>query len=90
MIICSCNGITDHDVRRCAGSVDCRLTVSAVYRSLGHAACCGTCAQTIRSILDETAVHARTARECGICPVRQQLDAAKTRAARSEALMVFA
>lgn len=90
MIICSCNGITDHDVRKCAESIDCRLTVSAVYRALERDVCCGSCAPTIRSILDETPAHKRGTRECGTCPVRQQLDAAKQRAGRTEELLVFA
>lgn len=80
MIICSCNNITDADVRRCAENAACRPTVAEVYAALGRKAECGTCARTIRAILLETEAVRHEGHSCVTCPVRAQLDAAKDRA----------
>jgi bacterioferritin-associated ferredoxin len=52
MIICSCNVITDHDVRKV---IDLESPPSAVevYVYLGRRARCGRCAPTIRRIVAE-------------------------------------
>jgi bacterioferritin-associated ferredoxin len=62
--VCSCNVLTDTDVRAVAGMA---ATVSQVYRTLGCQAQCGSCARTIKRLLDECRHEAG----CGcdtICP----------------------
>jgi bacterioferritin-associated ferredoxin len=53
MIVCSCNVLTDHEVRDAARSAS-RRSTSHVYGCLGCSAQCGRCARTIRKIIDET------------------------------------
>jgi len=52
VIVCSCNVISDHQVRAVTAEHAVRAT-SEVYRCLGCSACCGRCARTIRGIVDE-------------------------------------
>ena len=52
MIVCSCNVISDQQVRSVAAERTPRGT-SEVYRCLGCSAECGRCARTIRRIIDE-------------------------------------
>jgi bacterioferritin-associated ferredoxin len=52
VIVCSCNVISDHQVRSVAADRTVRGT-SEVYRCLGCSAECGRCARTIRRIMDE-------------------------------------
>ena len=52
MIVCSCNVISDHQVRSVTAERTVRAT-SEVYRCLGCSAECGRCARTIRRIMDE-------------------------------------
>ena len=52
MIICSCNVLSDHDVRSAIEAERTRST-SRVYGCLGCSAQCGRCAHTIRRIMDE-------------------------------------
>ena len=52
VIVCSCNVISDHQVRAVTAAHAVRVT-SEVYRCLGCSACCGRCARTIRGIMDE-------------------------------------
>lgn len=55
MIVCSCNVLTDHDVRATLsgeGSAQPR-TAGEVYGCLGCSPQCGRCATTIRRIMDE-------------------------------------
>jgi bacterioferritin-associated ferredoxin len=52
VIVCSCNVISDHQVRSVAAESTARGT-SEVYRCLGCSAECGRCARTIRRIMDE-------------------------------------
>jgi bacterioferritin-associated ferredoxin len=52
VIVCSCNVISDHQVRTVAAERSARGT-SEVYRCLGCSAECGRCARTIRRIMDE-------------------------------------
>ena len=58
MIVCSCNVISDHQVKSVAAERVVRGT-SEVYRCLGCSAECGRCARTIRRIIDE-AIRIRT------------------------------
>ncbi len=52
MIVCSCNVLSDHDVRG-AMSADALRTTAQIYGCLGCSAQCGRCARTIRAIMDE-------------------------------------
>jgi bacterioferritin-associated ferredoxin len=54
MIVCSCNVLTDHDVRAALSGDDAMpRTAGEVYGCLGCSAQCGRCARTIRRIMDE-------------------------------------
>lgn len=58
MIICSCNVLSDHDVRTAVATAPAGLrSTSQVYGCLGCSAQCGRCARTIRRIM-EAAVQA--------------------------------
>ena len=52
MIVCSCNVLSDKDVRSAVAANAPRST-GQVYGCLGCSAQCGRCARTIRSIMDE-------------------------------------
>jgi bacterioferritin-associated ferredoxin len=67
MIVCSCNVLSDKDVRT-AVQADAPRYPSQVYRCLGCSAQCGRCARTIRRIMDEALESAAEA-----CP-RQARD----------------
>jgi len=64
VIVCSCNVISDEQVRAVAAERPVRGT-SEVYRCLGCSAECGRCARTIRRIMDE--VGARPAENITPC-----------------------
>ena len=58
MIVCSCNVLTDGEIKSCLdGSASAPRTAAEVYATLGCAPRCGRCATTIRSILNDHAVH---------------------------------
>jgi bacterioferritin-associated ferredoxin len=68
MIVCSCNVLTDHDVRSAVSAAD-DLPRSAkqIYGCLGCSAECGRCARTIKTIIDEAlGVCAKAC--CSGCP----------------------
>ncbi len=52
MIVCSCNVLSDTQVRAAVGENTPRAT-SQVYGCLGCSAQCGRCARTIRRIMDQ-------------------------------------
>jgi bacterioferritin-associated ferredoxin len=52
MIVCSCNVLSDHQVRHAVSSAAPR-SAGEVYGCLGCSAQCGRCARTIRKIMDE-------------------------------------
>ena len=52
MIVCSCNVLSDNEVRTVARTAT-RRTTSYVYGCLGCRARCVNCARTIREIMDE-------------------------------------
>ena len=52
MIVCSCNVLSDHQVRAAVSERAPRAT-SQVYGCLGCSAQCGRCARTIRKIIDQ-------------------------------------
>jgi bacterioferritin-associated ferredoxin len=68
MIVCSCNVISDHDVRAAMSTADALpRTPGQVYRCLGCSAECGRCARTIKKIVDEAL--GACAKACGSgCP----------------------
>ena len=69
MIVCSCNVLSDGDVRACLNpGPDCPRTPAQVYRCLGCSPECGHCARTIRGIMDQ-ALAAASAQTCtrGCC-----------------------
>ena len=63
MIVCSCNVISDHDIRHAVSTAE-ELPRSAkeVYGCLGCSVACGRCARTVKTIVDEAL--GPCAREC--------------------------
>jgi bacterioferritin-associated ferredoxin len=53
MIVCSCNVLSDTQVRSAIVSEGPRSRVSRVYASLGCTAQCGRCVRTIKVMLEE-------------------------------------
>jgi bacterioferritin-associated ferredoxin len=54
MIVCSCNVLSDHDVRHAVSSADDALrNAKQIYGCLGCSAECGRCARTIKTIIDQ-------------------------------------
>src|ERR1700722_17147174 len=62
MIVCSCNVLTDHDVRSTLSGEEAARTAGEVYGCLGCSPQCGRCARTIRRIMDEALATADTPR----------------------------
>ena len=59
MIVCSCNVLSDHDVRATLSDGEAPpRTAGDVYHCLGCSAQCGRCARTIRRIMDEAVTAA--------------------------------
>jgi bacterioferritin-associated ferredoxin len=54
MIVCSCNVLTDEDVRSTLSGAEAARTTGQVYDCLGCSVQCGRCARTIREIMNET------------------------------------
>jgi bacterioferritin-associated ferredoxin len=53
MIVCSCNVLSDRDVRTAVSGSEPPRTAGQVYGCLGCSPQCGRCARTIRRIMDE-------------------------------------
>ena len=54
MIVCSCNVLTDHDIRAAVTATeDLPRSAKQVYGCLGCSAECGRCARTIKTIITE-------------------------------------
>ena len=68
MIVCSCNVLSENQVRRACQTAAPRST-GQVYGCLGCSAQCGRCARTIRKIMDEAVAGAACATGCSHCPV---------------------
>jgi bacterioferritin-associated ferredoxin len=64
MIVCSCNILSDTEVRTVANTATHRTT-SYVFSCLGCRAQCGRCARTIREIMDEVFDGAKGGRADG-------------------------
>ena len=75
MIVCSCNVISDHDVRNAVTAAK-RLprTAGQVYGCLGCSAQCGRCVRTIKKIMDEALGPCAKAC-CSGCPHGEHADA---------------
>jgi bacterioferritin-associated ferredoxin len=54
VIICSCNVLTDGQVRSAIATAVSSAQMRGVYASLGCVAKCGRCAHTIKIILEDT------------------------------------
>ena len=68
MIVCSCNVLSDHDVRSAvSGAEDLPRNAKQIYGCLGCSAECGRCARTIKTIIDE-ALGACAKACCSGCP----------------------
>jgi bacterioferritin-associated ferredoxin len=66
MIVCSCNVLSDQDVRTAVQGAEARpRSTGQVYGCLGCNAQCGRCARTIRRIMDEALCAAAG---CNGCP----------------------
>jgi len=66
MIVCSCNVLSDHDVRATLSAPESApRTTCQVYHCLGCSAQCGRCARTIRRIMDEALAGAGVASRQG-------------------------
>jgi bacterioferritin-associated ferredoxin len=53
MIVCSCNVLSDADVRTALNAADTPRTAGQVYGCLGCSPQCGRCARTIKRIMNE-------------------------------------
>ena len=68
MIVCSCNVLSDHDVRTAVAAEVRPRSTGQVYGCLGCSAQCGRCARTIRKIMDEALVGA-CAEGCAVAAI---------------------
>ncbi|HEY8030885.1 MAG TPA: (2Fe-2S)-binding protein [Methylocella sp.] len=53
MIVCSCNVVSDSDIRAALASGACPRTPFIIYESLGCRPSCGRCVATVRTIINE-------------------------------------
>jgi bacterioferritin-associated ferredoxin len=68
MIVCSCNVISDHDVRSVVRTAEAApRTAGEVYGCLGCSPRCGRCATTIRRIMDQALGGCPEGCACAIC-----------------------
>ena len=75
LIVCSCNVLSDEDVRSAVGASADALprTARQVYGCVGSNAACGRCARTINKIIKDAL--GACARECAIgCPHAQHAE----------------
>jgi len=71
MIVCSCNVLSDQDVRSAVSAADALpRNAKQIYGCLGCSAECGRCARTIKTIIDE-ALGACAKACCSGCPHSQ-------------------
>jgi bacterioferritin-associated ferredoxin len=61
MIVCSCNVLSDRDVRQAVAGETPPRSPGQVYGCLGCSAQCGRCARTIRKIMNEALADTETA-----------------------------
>jgi bacterioferritin-associated ferredoxin len=68
MIVCSCNVLSDSDIRKaCLTGENAPRTAGQVYGCLGCSPQCGRCVRTIKRIMDQ-ALGADCQVGCEICP----------------------
>jgi bacterioferritin-associated ferredoxin len=78
MIVCSCNVLSDHDVRSAVSAApglaasDLPRNPKQIYGCLGCSAECGRCARTIKAIIDEALGPCAKAC-CSGCPHSHEL-----------------
>jgi bacterioferritin-associated ferredoxin len=60
MIVCSCNVISDHEVRDAASNPTTSGSMSRIYRTLGRKPHCGSCKRAIKKIVIGTCPTAMT------------------------------
>lgn len=53
MIICSCNVITDDNIKECLKNRNSKPSVGTVLKELGYSPVCGTCSNNIIAIVRE-------------------------------------
>jgi bacterioferritin-associated ferredoxin len=58
MIVCSCNVISDHQLRSALAETAQRPRMSRIYGYLGSSVQCGRCAHTIKRIIEQIASRA--------------------------------
>ncbi|MCK1538306.1 MULTISPECIES: (2Fe-2S)-binding protein [unclassified Bradyrhizobium] len=74
MIVCSCNVLSDHDVRHAVNTPDdAPRNAKQIYDCLGCSAECGRCARTIKTIINEGYRECALACQAG-CPHSQIMD----------------
>ena len=74
MIVCSCNVLSDHEVRDVITASGSRsLTAHEVYGCLGCNMQCGRCARAVKRILNETLAN-RAGGGGGGCPAKRPSD----------------
>lgn len=77
MIICSCNVLSDHDVRHAVNTADnAQRSAKQIYDCLGCSAECGRCARTIKTIIDEAYKECALACQAS-CPHSRIMDDAR-------------
>ncbi|MBI5265465.1 MAG: (2Fe-2S)-binding protein [Bradyrhizobium sp.] len=75
MIVCSCNVISDHDIKAAvAGSDDPLRHAKHVYGCLGRNVECGRCARNIKAIINETLGDCADACQAGCRHSRNRAD----------------
>jgi len=81
MIVCSCNVLSDHDVRNAvSGSGSLPRNAKQLYGCLGCSADCGRCARTINTIIEEVLGSGVKACCAGFPHGQEAASCAKTRA----------
>jgi bacterioferritin-associated ferredoxin len=60
VIVCSCNVLSDAQVKSAITGAASRPRMSRVYSSLGCAARCGRCAHTIKTLLEQVGHYVTT------------------------------
>jgi len=75
MIVCSCNVLSDREIRSVIDTAPARpATANQVYGCLGCSPQCGRCARTIRKIMDEALSGASCTQNCPVACAHVQDD----------------
>jgi bacterioferritin-associated ferredoxin len=77
MIVCSCNVLSEDDVRYAVNTADdAPRNAKQIYDCLGCSAECGRCARTIKTIIDKASRECALACQAG-CPHPRIMDDAQ-------------